>query len=861
MSLFQFGENVSGSRLSGFFADWSIRKKLLVILIPAVVGILVVTGFASHLVFTHYFTIALERNAIVLTMAQAHGIETLFTACRNELSILSAKTLGRDALRDFLDSRAAVYPGRYLEAAFAGVDPGDQIYLVRTGDGITDIPLEITSLMKNSPLIIPRLAGELAPGDVLPMGPIDVFFPPTVGVQGLGNLGLTVFRFVTPLSRGDGTLRGYLILSLDAHEARNILSLYTSPKSPLHGFPRAAENRYSFYFDDKGWILFQSENVEDMGKELSVDMARAGMTGDQGRTGFEVGFRPSAQHGDYWTIMEDVRQGRSGLGRPAAELFNAKAAASEQFLGYAPVRFAVSPTQPPVVVGGIIYVDRSLLPRAAEFGQFNVLFGIAVVAMIAVSLLIFFLSRAITRPILRLASEVTALQGEGGPRRLALPTSDLETSVLTKAINDLMSSLTAKDQEILRKEERLRTVQSRETVRLEPGVPETAQHGDLVGVSPAIATLLSIIGKTAATDADVLVVGETGTGKELTAGAIHAQSARAGKPFISINCGALDENLLMDALFGHVKGAFSEAKSDRKGAFLAADGGTLHLDEIGNASPKVQQALLRALSVRRIRPIGSDEEIAFDVRVIAATNVNLKEKAQRGKFREDLFYRLQVLTIKTPPLRDRMEDIPILAGYFLRLAAGFTGKGKLHLSRGALEKLMRHTWPGNVRELKNCLTRAVALAEREVIYAEDIRFGDEPPRLLPDDAEDGAALPEFPMTVAGDGHGVPPASGDGGIEAAPPSPDKTPHKAPAPPMPGPRGPAVPEDGLNPRQRRALAALGHLSSISRQDYQEAAGPDLPPRTAQHDLKDLVAKGFLRKSGRGPSTRYHPMPGAT
>jgi DNA-binding NtrC family response regulator len=863
MRFLRYEETEPDLHVSGFLSDWSIRKKLLVALIPAVLGILVVTGFASHLVFTHFFSIALERNAIVLTLAQAHEIESLFRDCRNDLAILAAKPLDRASLAEFLESRNAVHAGRYREAAFAGVDPREQIYLLCNRGEVVDIPVQSAALMKNSPLIIPKRAGEMRPGDVLPSGPIDLFFPPTVSLPGVGSLGLSVFRFITPVTNEDGGLRGYLVLSLDTLAARNILSLFTSPRSPLYGFPRAAENRYSFYFDDKGWLLFQSENIDEADKELSVEMARAGLTGDQGRTGFEAGFRPSQQHQEYWRIMDEVREGRSGLGSAFAEFFNSKSAASEQFLGYAPVRFPVKRDDPGEIVGGIIYVDRSLLPRAAEFGQFNLMFGIGVASMLTVSLLIYFLSRIITKPILRLARQVTAMHAEGRLRRVELPESDHETSVLKRAINELIASLAAKDQEIRRKEEYLRTVQSRETVRLDGGGPMAARAGDILGASPSVTSLLSLIHKTAAADADVLVVGETGTGKELTAEAIHKQSSRAGKPFISINCGALDENLLMDALFGHVKGAFSEAKSDRKGAFLAADGGTLHLDEIGNASAKVQQSLLRALSVRRIRPLGSDAENDFDARVIAATNVNLKEKVQAGDFREDLYYRLQVLTIATPPLRERMEDIPILAGHFLRQAAGFTGKGELQLSRGALEKLMRHDWPGNVRELKNCLTRAVALAEREVIYAEDVKFGDETPRLLPDDVEESPAPGFFAADAA------PPVSAPPVLEG----PERSglgssggrdqPGGTPPPPFPPGTPAAQPPtaDGLNPRQRKALAALAHLAAISRQDYQNAAGPDIPDRTAQHDLKELVAKGLLRKSGRGPSTRYHPVPGGT
>jgi transcriptional regulator with GAF, ATPase, and Fis domain len=263
--------------------------------------------------------------------------------------------------------------------------------------------------------------------------------------------------------------------------------------------------------------------------------------------------------------------------------------------------------------------------------------------------------------------------------------------MLKRSINSLIASLVAKETEIKVRDERLRSVRAREKVRLDPPAPREGGQGeileDLVGESPVMRRLVERIRKIAATDADVLIIGETGTGKELTAEAIHRLGRRAHMPFVSINCGALDENLLMDALFGHVKGAFSEAKTDRKGAFLAANGGTLLLDEIGNASPRVQQALLRALSVRRISPLGSDSETAFDARVIAATNVSLKDMVASGEFREDLYYRLQVLSVSTPPLRERPEDLPVLAGFFLRLAARRMGKGELFLSRGALDKL------------------------------------------------------------------------------------------------------------------------------------------------------------------------------
>jgi DNA-binding NtrC family response regulator len=429
---------------------------------------------------------------------------------------------------------------------------------------------------------------------------------------------------------------------------------------------------------------------------------------------------------------------------------------------------------------------------------------------------IILLARVITNPILRLAAEVRSMRLQGRLHEIELPDSDLDTSTLKRAINRLVAALLSKEMEIKARDERLRSVRARERVQL---VAPTSRQGlqgealeDLVGESPAMNRLLSRIQKISATDADVLIIGETGTGKELTAEAIHRLSRRKDMPFISINCGALDENLLMDALFGHVKGAFSEAKSDRKGAFLAADGGTLLLDEIGNASTRVQQALLRALSVRRISPLGSDDEQPFDARVIAATNVNLKDLVASGDFREDLFYRLQVLAVNTPALRERQDDIPVLAGYFLKLAARRMGKGELSLSRGALDKLMHHGWPGNVRELKNCIIRAAALAERELILAEDIHFEDE---------------------VPGD-----PASG-GQAHHAPESPPE-PQALDAP--------------LSARQRKALRTLLDRPTFTRQDYQDAGGNDVPQRTAQHDLQDLVTRGIVLKEGRGPATRY-------
>ena len=358
----------------------------------------------------------------------------------------------------------------------------------------------------------------------------------------------------------------------------------------------------------------------------------------------------------------------------------------------------------------------------------------------------------------------------------------------------------------------------------------------IVGGSAAVGSLRQHIHKAARVLADVLIIGETGTGKELTAEAIHSVSHRAKGPFLSINCGALDENLLMDALFGHVKGAFTEAQTDRKGAFVAASGGTLHLDEIGNASPKVQQALLRALSVRRIRPLGSDKDMAFDARIIAATNVDLLQRALAGDFREDLFYRLAVITINTPPLRQRKEDIPVLVKYYLEEYVDLSGRKPVGISRGALEKMMRHDWPGNIRELKNCLVRSVAFAEGDLLLAEHILFDERR-----GDSERSGEQPVHPVKTLP----LPAMEGPAAPAAVPPAKE------------GREEGTMPE-GLNPRQRSAWPVIVREGGISRGAYQDAVGEAISVRTAQYDLRDLVAKGLLQKTGRGPASRYVVVP---
>jgi DNA-binding NtrC family response regulator len=229
-----------------------------------------------------------------------------------------------------------------------------------------------------------------------------------------------------------------------------------------------------------------------------------------------------------------------------------------------------------------------------------------------------------------------------------------------------------------------------------------------------------LIEKVSAISTNVLISGETGTGKELVARAIHYNSERAERPFVAVNCGALTESLLESELFGHVKGAFTGAIANREGFFRKADRGTLFLDEISEVSHGLQVKLLRAIQEREVIPVGGREPLKFDVRLIAATNKNLEDEVKKGIFREDLFYRINVITVPLPPLRDRKEDIPLLVNHFLQKYAQRLGKPSIKISREAMHVLVNYDWPGNVRELENMVERTMALCEGETIETTDL---------------------------------------------------------------------------------------------------------------------------------------------
>jgi two-component system response regulator HydG len=260
----------------------------------------------------------------------------------------------------------------------------------------------------------------------------------------------------------------------------------------------------------------------------------------------------------------------------------------------------------------------------------------------------------------------------------------------------------------------------REVKRLQQAADTTRSFDSMIGESKPMKKVYDLLSRLSESDAATLISGESGTGKELVAKALHRQSSYREGPFIAINCAAVPATLLESTLFGHMKGAFTDAKADRKGLFVEADGGTLFLDEIGEMPLEMQSKLLRVLQERKVRPVGGSDLVPFDTRIIAATNRDLEEDVEHGRFRDDLFYRIAVVIIDVPPLRARGNDILLLAQHFLEEAARRSGKDVTGIDSEAARKLLDYEWPGNVRQLQNVMERAVALTQFERITVDDL---------------------------------------------------------------------------------------------------------------------------------------------
>jgi len=281
-----------------------------------------------------------------------------------------------------------------------------------------------------------------------------------------------------------------------------------------------------------------------------------------------------------------------------------------------------------------------------------------------------------------------------------------------------------------------------ENQQLRDVVARQRRSSDIIGESPAMQEVYATLASVASTDATVLVTGESGTGKELIAQAVHERGSRSAQPLVAFNCAAIPDTMLESELFGHARGAFTDAKANRTGLFVQANGGTLFLDEIGEMPLATQAKLLRALQERKVRPVGGDREVPFDARLVSATSRDLETEVAEHRFREDLFYRINVVGIQLPPLRVRGNDVLLLVDHFIPRFAERFGKNVAGITGPAREKLLNYAWPGNVRELQNCIERAVALTQRDCLALDDL------PAHIRDLKESGFVLPvEMPAEV------------------------------------------------------------------------------------------------------------------
>ena len=833
-----------------FFVNRSMTSRVLLLGLPLLTLVLLLVFLATGRSIEALVNRAIARNAQLQAQAMSLSLEQILTETRNQLLILAAGSMDPKDMVRRLQFRVRAEGLRYREVAFMGTDPSQRYLLLSYGGEIISIPPDIASATVGNPFT--SLSAAQRPGHVQVSQPLEVVYSMVPLNDSVQSIPLYVIRFSTPIYDSQGVFQGMLILSLDLTVLRDAISMFSSSSAPLRTADDETRIR-SIFFDNQGWMLFQSENLEadEASGRLNSDSLRAGFQGEFGRAGFSTAFRPGPNHVNYWSMVSNVQAGHSGqIFLDNSDAWGQENSAVEG-VSFAPVTFAANPDSPRTIMGGLAVLDTSFTATRTGI-QIIGIYSICLLAGICLlGLGLAWLARGTTKRLRRLSNEVNMRIDSHSSNPLVLPPLPRELEQLKDAINALLHRLRRSEEEQLNQQLMQDARWAREPAENMPELDDIPENG-LVGTSAAMQDLRANILKAAPTMADVLVIGETGTGKELVSAAIHQASPRANGPFITINCGALDENLLMDTLFGHVKGAFTEARQPRKGAFLTAEGGTLMLDEIGNAAPKVQQALLRALSTRMIRPLGSDEDVPFDTRIIAATNAELLQDAQEGSFREDLYYRLAVITIRTPPLRRRKSDLPLLAVFFLTRAAESQGLPTPRLSRGALRKLQEYHWPGNVRELQNCLTRALAFCENGLIFAENIQLG---PDTLPGDI----ARPERGKLSC------PPARADSRQphgEAAETA--ESPVAQPVPAESEDQG-AMPaaEDAqprLNARLARLLPQIVELGSISRQEYQDMAGKDISMRTAQYDLQILVRLGLVRREGRGPAQRYIVLPAA-
>ncbi len=803
-----------GANISKSFSDRGLVFHLALLVVPVAVGLCLLGFWLGNRAGSGTLKEAVALLPRAEVAFQADRMTDILSKVRNGLFRLAqTRNLDAQTLREGLDSSFRESLDYIAEVGLSRDDGKGFLFLRDKGEMWEVSPEEAyagpyAALQQSASL-------SLQAGRVHLLPAVLIHYPANKSAP--HSLRKAVMRMVLPLDDGSGVL----MAGIDLQAMPKALGMAGAPDSPLGLLVREGDHRLSFFFDLRGWILFESG-----GQEIFPNSVRAGYSGDLARPGYDAAFRPWAVHEDYWRMVIDVSEKRGGGTQTSAAHYSPEHSGYPAFLCWAPVLFSPAEGRPAEPVAGIALFETSSLLLSVFLRGANTMLIFVPLALAVLLILVLWAGRCISRPLRSISAQMEQMGAGGEFAALEVPPACEEHQVLQAAANSVVTRAMSLHSDLERLSREMDMARASRPVDLRDTVvtPSFNEELGLVGSGRAIREIREQIRKAARAGTDVLVFGETGTGKELVAEAIHKAGARSKGPFISINCGALDENLLLDTLFGHVKGAFSEAVADRRGAFLAADGGTLHLDEIANASPKVQQSLLRALSVRRVRPLGTDHEIPFNTRVVAATNVDLRDSARDGRFREDLYYRLAIISIETPPLRERKEDIPELAAFCLHEAARSMGRPDLRVSRGALEFMTTHDWPGNVREFKNCLTRAMAFADGDILLRRHINLKQN-------------------------------ANGSAGEQSAYDAPERevARYASDAAPL----SPARDDDfgaSLNERQTKAMRLLRGGDGFSRAEYEAAAGAEVSSRTAQNDLRELVELGILRKRGAGPGTRY-------
>lgn len=828
-------------------------RGLLMFGLPVPLLIMAIALLVAHDRMRQTLEDAIARNSSTLAQGMSFAATQSLRETRNQLSALATGSVDYEEFRERVWRRLSYMnetgDARFCEAVFTGL--GKQadkrfVWLCHNAH-LVEVDPEMVEYMNRSPLQ-PPLRPPVRNETVLsgPLESVYSFTAPDTGEQ--VQTTMQVMRFTTPVYLAEGSLAGYLAVSLELSWMRNLVNDWTRGM----GDGREA---LTFFVDRDGWMIFEGgtgktgPGAQDADAQLmgSIDTVRSGFSGDFGRIGYSQAFRPGSNYYSYWTMMNHIRA------REAGQFFTSRIPWTRdglpvEIVSYAPVTYASGLEGHEDVIGGLVVLNVDLEEASTVSFLYKAYLAALGATFLALFLSLYVSGRTLRRYLSTLGKDIAA----SSEAALATPLPDRpeprEIARLREAVNGILSELRNLEDE-RDMEDSLAT--ARMELEAVPQMPVQPRTDDgIIGVSSEIDLLRKSIRQAAKVRADVLVTGETGTGKELVSRAIHQHAVNGGGPFVTINCGALDEGLLMDSLFGHVKGAFTEARESRKGAFLAAEGGTLMLDEIGTASLKVQQALLRALSDRCITPLGSDEIIPFNTRVIAATNADLREEIQRGTFREDLYFRLAVITIRTPALREHKMDIPHLVMAFLQEAheRSRTARPIPRLSKGALTKLMHYHWPGNVRELRNTVFRAALFCDGDLILPGHLHLGSDQGM-----ADPSAFFRDEPGSAGRDSSDARQTMSSQGV------PQDACGKVEMVGNVDEHGTAARKAADDARTLPDLSRFFELVSrledrkvFSRKEYQDMTGVSM--RTAQYDLLELTRRGLVSRMGNGRTLRY-------